>query len=438
MANNNQIQVVVLGAGFGGLTFCKQFQMADARITLVDRTNHHLFQPLLYQVATCGLSAPDIAQPVRSILSDRQDVTVLLDAVTGFNLAHKQVQLGKKLLDYDYLVLALGGQTGYFGHPEWEKFAPGLKSLDDALRIRSHVLLSFELAENEADTSEHAKLMTIVIVGGGPTGVELAGSFAELTRTVLKRDFRRIDPTQARIILIEASNHLLSAFPRDLSDSARRQLEAMGVQVRTGTSVKDIREGAVELAGGEVLRAANVIWAAGVSATPLTRNLGVELDRAGRVKVNPDLSLPGHPEIFAIGDMASVLQHDGKPVPGVSPAAMQMAGHVAKIIKQEAKFGASPAGRPAFRYWDKGSMATIGRSAAVAWIGKLKFSGLSAWLAWLFVHLIFLIGFRNRTAVFFQWVYSYLSYKRSARLITTLSTLPPPAGKELTPQKQKI
>ena len=438
MANNNQIQVVVLGAGFGGLTFCKQFQMADAGITLVDRTNHHLFQPLLYQVATCGLSAPDIAQPVRSILSDRQDVTVLLDAVTGFDLAHKQVQLGKKLLDYDYLVLALGGQTGYFGHPEWEKFAPGLKSLDDALRIRSHVLLSFELAENEADTSEHDKLMTIVIVGGGPTGVELAGSFAELTRTVLKRDFRRIDPTQARIILIEASNHLLSAFPRDLSDSARRQLEAMGVQVRTGTSVKDIREGAVELAGGEVLRATNVIWAAGVSATPLTRNLGVELDRAGRVKVNPDLSLPGHPEIFAIGDMASVLQHDGKPVPGVSPAAMQMAGHVAKIIKQEAKFGASPAGRPAFRYWDKGSMATIGRSAAVAWIGKLKFSGLSAWLAWLFVHLIFLIGFRNRTAVFFQWVYSYLSYKRSARLITTLSTLPPPAGKELTPQKQKI
>ena len=404
----------------------------------MDRTNHHLFQPLLYQVATCGLSAPDIAQPVRSILSDRQDVTVLLDAVTGFDLAHKQVQLGKKLLDYDYLVLALGGQTGYFGHPEWEKFAPGLKSLDDALRIRSHVLLSFELAENEADTSEHDKLMTIVIVGGGPTGVELAGSFAELTRTVLKRDFRRIDPTQARIILIEASNHLLSAFPRDLSDSARRQLEAMGVQVRTGTSVKDIREGAVELAGGEVLRATNVIWAAGVSATPLTRNLGVELDRAGRVKVNPDLSLPGHPEIFAIGDMASVLQHDGKPVPGVSPAAMQMAGHVAKIIKQEAKFGASPAGRPAFRYWDKGSMATIGRSAAVAWIGKLKFSGLSAWLAWLFVHLIFLIGFRNRTAVFFQWVYSYLSYKRSARLITTLSTLPPPAGKELTPQKQKI
>jgi NADH dehydrogenase len=435
MANNNQIQVVVLGAGFGGLTFCKQFQMADARITLVDRTNHHLFQPLLYQVATCGLSAPDIAQPVRSILSDRQDVTVLLDAVTGFDLAHKQVQLGKKLLDYDYLVLALGGQTGYFGHPEWEKFAPGLKSLDDALRIRSHVLLSFELAENEADTSEHDKLMTIVIVGGGPTGVELAGSFAELTRTVLKRDFRRIDPTQARIILIEASNHLLSAFPRDLSDSARRQLEAMGVQVRTGTSVKDIREGAVELAGGEVLRAANVIWAAGVSATPLTRNLGVELDRAGRVKVNPDLSLPGHPEIFAIGDMASVLQHDGKPVPGVSPAAIQMAGHVAKIIKQEARFGASPAGRPAFRYWDKGSMATIGRSAAVAWIGKLKFSGLSAWLAWLFVHLIFLIGFRNRTAVFFQWVYSYLSYKRSARLITTLSTLPPPAGKELSLQK---
>jgi NADH dehydrogenase len=420
MEPNKTFHIVVLGAGFGGLTFCKQFQMADARITLVDRTNHHLFQPLLYQVATCGLSAPDIAQPIRSILSDRPDVTVLLDNVTGFDLARKQVLLDKKVLSYDFLVLAMGGRTGYFGHPEWEHFAPGLKSLDDALRIRSHVLLSFEQAENEADTSEHAKLMTIVIVGGGPTGVELAGSFAELTRTVLKRDFRHIDPTQARIILVEAGRHLLSNFPEDLSESARRQLEALGVHVRTETSVKDIREGEVELAGGEIIRAANIIWAAGVSATPLTTKLGVELDRAGRVKVNPDLSLPGHPEIFAIGDMALVLQADGKPVPGVSPAAMQMAGHVAKIIKQEAKFGAESGVRPAFKYWDKGTMATIGRSAAVAWIGKFKFSGALAWLVWLFIHLIFLVGFRNRVSVLFQWAYSYLSFKRSARLITNL------------------
>jgi len=430
MENKKPIHIVVLGAGFGGLTFCKQFQMADARLTLVDRTNHHLFQPLLYQVATCGLSAPDIAQPVRAILSDRADITVLLDQVTGFDFDQKKVRLEKNVLAYDYLVLALGGQTGYFGHPEWERFAPGLKSLDDALRIRSHVLLSFEQAENEADTSEHDKLMTIVVVGGGPTGVELAGSFAELTRTVLKRDFRRIDPTQARIILIEASPGLLANFPPDLSASARRQLEALGVQVRTGTSVKDIREGEVELAGGEIIPAANIVWAAGVSASPLTKKLGVDLDRAGRVKVNPDLSLPGHPEIFAIGDLALVLQADGRPVPGVSPAAMQMAGHVAKIIKQEAMFGAKSAARPAFKYWDKGTMATIGRSAAVAWIGKLKFSGLLAWLAWLFIHLIFLIGFRNRSSVFFQWAYSYFSYKRSARLITNL---PPPTAPQLTP-----
>ena len=430
MENKKPIHIVVLGAGFGGLTFCKQFQMADARLTLVDRTNHHLFQPLLYQVATCGLSAPDIAQPVRAILSDRADITVLLDQVTGFDFDQKKVRLEKNVLAYDYLVLALGGQTGYFGHPEWERFAPGLKSLDDALRIRSHVLLSFEQAENEADTSEHDKLMTIVVVGGGPTGVELAGSFAELTRTVLKRDFRRIDPTQARIILIEASPGLLANFPPDLSASARRQLEALGVQVRTGTSVKDIREGEVELAGGEIIPAANIVWAAGVSASPLTKKLGVDLDRAGRVKVNPDLSLPGHPEIFAIGDLALVLQADGRPVPGVSPAAMQMAGYVAKIIKQEAMFGAKSAARPAFKYWDKGTMATIGRSAAVAWIGKLKFSGLLAWLAWLFIHLIFLIGFRNRSSVFFQWAYSYFSYKRSARLITNL---PPPTAPQLTP-----
>jgi len=420
MRKSTSIHVVVLGAGFGGLTFCKRLQMPGARITLVDRTNHHLFQPLLYQVATCGLSAPDIAQPVRAILSDRPEVTVLLDNVTDFDFDQKEVRLEKSTLSYDYLVLALGGQTGYFGHPEWERFAPGLKSLEDALRIRSHVLLSFEQAENEADTAEHDKLMTIVVVGGGPTGVELAGSFAELTRTVLKRDFRRIDPTQARIILVEASKNLLSNFPPDLSANARRQLEALGVEVRTETSVKDIREGEVELASGEIIHAANVVWAAGVSATPLTKKLGVELDRTGRVKVNPDLSLPGHPEIFTIGDMAFVPQADGKPVPGVSPAAIQMAAHVAKIIEQDAMFAANPAFRPEFRYWDKGTMATIGRSAAVAWIGKLKFSGPLAWLAWLFVHLIFLIGFRNRTSVFFQWAYSYFSYKRSARLITNL------------------
>lgn len=416
--------MVVLGAGFGGLTFCKEFHHPDADVTLVDRTNHHLFQPLLYQVAACGLSAPDIAQPIRAILSDRPDITVLFDQVTNFDLARKKVVLEKNTLDYDYLVLALGGRTGYFGHPKWEPFAPGLKTLDDALRIRSHILLAFEKAENETDTSEHDKLMTIVIVGGGPTGVELAGAFAELTRTVLKRNFRRIDPTQARIILIESGPVLLSHLPPDLSASAKRQLEALGVQVRTSTPVKNITPGEVELADGEIIRAGNILWAAGVSASPLTKRLGVELDKAGRVKVNPDLSVPGHPEVFAIGDLALVLKADGDPVPGVSPAAMQMGRHVAQTIRDELRLGPKPEARPAFKYWDKGTMATIGRSAAVAMIGKIKLSGFPAWLAWLFIHLIFLIGFRNRLVVLFQWTYSYFSFRRSARIITYLPPEP--------------
>lgn len=415
--------------------FCKHFQMADARLTVVDRTNYHLFQPLLYQVAACGLSAPEIAQPIRSILSHRPDITVLLDKVTGFGLAQKQVFLEKNTLEYDYLVLALGSQTGYFGHPEWEQFAPGLKTLDDALRIRSRVLLAFEKAENEPDAAERERLMTIIIIGGGPTGVELAGAFAELARTVLKRDFRRIDPTQARILLIEGSPYVLSNFPPELSESARRQLAALGVQVRTSTRVKNLRENEIELDSGEILRAGNILWAAGVSATALTKKLGVELDKAGRVKVNPDLSVPGHPEIFAIGDMALVLNEDGALIPGVSPAAMQMGRHVARIIESEIRFGTGHALRLPFKYWDKGTMATIGRSAAVAWIGKLKISGLIAWLAWLFVHLLFLIGFRNKLAVLLQWTYSYFAYKRSARIITYL---PPETTNEKSPVKPVV
>ena len=417
---NKPFQVVVLGAGFGGLSFCQHCRRADARITVVDRTNHHLFQPLLYQVAACGLSAPEIAQPIRAILSNRPDITVLFNQVVDFDFTQKRVVLEKGMLDYDYLVLAMGGQTSYFGHPGWERFAPGLKTLDDALRIRSHILLAFERAENETDPAEQVKLMTIVIVGGGPTGVELAGAFAELTRTVLNRDFRRIDPTQARIILIEGSPTVLSHLPPDLSASAQRQLEALGVQVRNSIHVKDIRDGEVELVNGEILRAGNILWAAGISATPLTKKLGVELDKAGRVKVNPDLSLPGHPAVFAVGDLACVLGRNGQPVPGVSPAAMQMGKHVAKIVVSEINSGARPATRPRFEYWDKGTMATIGRSAAVASIGRFKFSGRFAWLAWLFIHLIFLIGFRNRMAVLFQWAYSYFSFKRSARIITYL------------------
>ena len=416
---NNSVHVLVLGAGFGGLTFCQKFRHPAARITLVDRTNHHLFQPLLYQVAAAGLSAPEIAQPVRSILCGRDDITVLMDQVLDFDLKARQVIFEKNRLDYDYLVLALGGCTSYFGHPEWEAAAPGLKSLEDAIRIRSRVLMAFEKAENSSDPALRGSLMTIVIVGGGPTGVELAGAFAELARTVLKRDFRRIDPTHAHIVLIEASPNVLAHFPPDLCDSARRQLERLGVQVRTSTRVKSITEGQVELEGGEVIRAETILWAAGVSATPLTAKLGVELDRAGRVKVNPGLSLPGHPEVFAIGDMALVLDEKGKPVPGVSPAAMQMASHVARIIKRELASTSGAAQRPAFHYWDRGTMATIGRSAAVAWIGRLKMSGVLAWLSWLFVHLLFLIGFRNKIAVLLQWTYAYFAYKRGARIITS-------------------
>ena len=427
-----QFHVVVLGAGFGGLTFCQHFRHPDARITVVDRTNHHLFQPLLYQVATCALSATDVAQPVRAILSNRPDITVLLDKAIGFDLAQQKVFLETSALEYDYLVLALGGHTGYFGHHEWEQFAPGLKTLDDALRLRSRILLAFEKAENETNPVEHDRLMTIVVVGGGPTGVELAGSFAELTRTVMNLDFRRIDPAQAHVILLEGGPRILSHLPPSLSEKAKWQLIHLGVNVKTDTQVKSIREGVVELANGKIINAGNIVWAAGVASTPLTKKLGCELDRGGRVKVNPDLSVPGHPEIFAIGDMALVLQDDGKPVPGVSPAAMQMGKHVAKIIKAEISLTRSSTtlspsdgerdgvrgSRPAFKYWDKGTMATIGRSAAVAQIGKLKLSGYPAWLAWLFVHLIFLVGFRNRTAVLFQWAYSYFSNRRSARIIT--------------------
>ena len=413
--------IVVLGAGFGGLTFCQAFNHPQARVTLVDRQNHHLFQPLLYQVATAGLSAPEIAQPVRSILCDRPNVTVLLDNVVDFNLAEKKVFLEKNTLAYDYLVLALGGVTSYFGHPEWEQFAPGLKSLDDALRIRRRILLAFEKAENETDPMTRDRLMTIVVVGGGPTGVELAGAFAELVRRVLRKDFRRIDPAQARVILIEAGPRVLAHLPPGLSASAQRQLEKLGVEVRVGAKVKTITQGRVEPENGQIIEAENIIWAAGVSASPLTPKLRTELDHAGRVKVKPDLSLPGHPEVFAIGDMALVLDQDGKPVPGVSPAAMQMARKIARIIRDELDPGAGHAARPPFKYWDKGTMATIGRSAAVAKIGKLEFTGFLAWIAWLFVHLIFLIGFRNKLAVLLQWTYSYLAYKRGARIVTGLS-----------------
>ena len=435
---DKRAHVVVLGGGFGGLTFCEHFNHPQARITVVDRTNHHLFQPLLYQVAMAGLSAPDIAQPIRSILSRHPNLTVLLDEVENVDLAAKRVVCQHNTLDYDYLVLALGSRTSYFGHNDWEQFAPGLKTLPDALRIRRDVLLAFEQAENTRDTERQSQLMTVVIVGGGPTGVELAGACSELAHRVLRRDFERIDPTRARVILIEAGPRILAQLTPDLSEKARRQLEGLGVHVRTNSPVQRIGQECIELANGETIQAANILWAAGVMAHPLTRTLGVELDRAGRIKVAPDLSIPGHPQAFAIGDIAFLLRENGQPVPGVAPAAMQMARHVARLIHAELGLNSDRKTRPPFHYRDKGNLATIGRSAGVAQIGKLKLSGFPAWLAWLMVHLVFLIGFRNKIAVLVSWTYSYFTYKLGARIITGWPETPEaPSAQPATPQSRE-
>lgn len=426
-------RVVVVGAGFAGLTFCRKFPSGLAHITLIDRQNHHLFQPLLYQVATAGLSAVDIAQPIRAILGHKGELEVLMEEVQGFDLAARKVILAEGEVSYDYLVLAMGGKPSYFGHDDWTKFAPGLKTLDDALSIRRQILLAFEEAETESDEQRRRELMTIIVVGGGPTGVELAGTFAELARTVLVKDFDRIDPSKARVILIEGGERVLGTFAKDSSASAQRQLERLGVEVRLGQHVQAIRNCEIEMPGGEIIRG-NVIWAAGVAASPLTRKLGVEVDRGGRIKVLPDLSLPGHSEVFALGDIVTLTDAKGQVVPGVSPAAMQMGEHAAKLIARElrdrdrsATKGSALKEREPFAYWDKGTMATIGRSKAVAEIGKFHFSGYLAWIAWLFVHLVFLVGFRNRVSVFMQWMYSYITYKRGARIITGV-TGSPPAG----------
>lgn len=426
--NDTLPHIVVLGAGFGGLTFCQEFGFPNARITLVDRQNHHLFQPLLYQVATAGLSATEIAQPIRSILKDHPTATVLMDTVTDIRLAEKRVVLEKHVLDYDYLVIGLGGATTYFGHPEWEQFAPGLKTLDEAMTIRRDILLAFERAETETDPVIRQKLMTIVVVGGGPTGVELAGAFAELAQHVLKDDFRRIDPALARIVLIEASPVILSHLPAELAASGQRQLEALGVDVQTSTRVLTLKKGYVETTRG-VIDAENIIWAAGVGASPLTRKLGVELDRAGRIKVNPDLTIPGYRNVFAIGDNTCILRENGQPVPGVSPAAMQMGRYVSDVLREELSWPTpGERDRIPFKYWDKGTMATIGRSAAVAKVGNFEFSGIMAWLAWLVIHLLFLVGFRNKVAVLIQWGYSYFTYKRGARIITKVPENKPPVA----------
>jgi NADH dehydrogenase len=416
------IRVVILGGGFGGLAACRALAAPHYSVTLVDRQNHHLFQPLLYQVATGALSAPEIAQPLRSIVEEQANVTVLMKEVLSIDLAGRKVMLEGLNLEYDYLILALGARTSYFGHPQWEQYATGLKSLEDATRIRRSVLTAYEKAEASKDVNELERLMTTIVVGGGPTGIELAGSLAELAHQVLKHDFRHIDTAAAKIILVESGPRILGTFSEELSVYATQRLQAMGVIVKINSPVSEIGAGFM-VCGGERIDAETLIWAAGIEANPLTRNLGVAMDRAGRLCVEPDCSLPGHPEVFAIGDLASLVDRNGRRVPGVSPAAIQMGQHAVVVIKEDQRrrgLGESispQVPRPAFAYWDKGSMATIGRSAAVAEIGKLKLHGLIAWLAWLFVHLIFLVGLRNKFAVFVQWVYAYISNRRGARII---------------------
>ncbi|MEZ5430378.1 MAG: NAD(P)/FAD-dependent oxidoreductase [Verrucomicrobiales bacterium] len=418
------IRVVILGGGFAGLECAKGLDDPAFDVTLVDRQNHHLFQPLLYQVATAGLSAPEIAQPLRHILSGQRNTKVLMDSVASVDLAGRRVILEEHgELPYDQLVIALGARTGYFGHPEWSRHAGGLKTLDDAMRIRREVLSAFERAEWTADPEERARLTTIAIVGGGPTGVELAGAFAELSRVVFSGEFRRLDPAQARILLIEAAPRLLMPFDETLSHYTEQKLRRMGVEVRTGATVEEVGPEYLRVAGEEI-RAATILWAAGVEAVSQTRDLGVPLDRGGRIQVLADLSVSGHPEVFAAGDIAACRDACGVNVPALCPAAMQMGKHVASVIREVAgrrRRGAveqSPGERAAFSYRDKGIMATIGRSAAVASSKGFKMTGFTAWLAWLLVHLLFLVGFKNKVSVVLQWFYSYAVFKRASRIIT--------------------
>ena len=406
--------VVILGGGFGGLAAAHQLDDPAFRVTVVDRRNHHLFQPLLYQVATAGLSAPSIAAPLRQILRKQRNATVLLDDAVDVDLAARRVLLAHGSLDYDYLVVATGATHAYFGHDDWARYAPGLKTLDDAFTIRRRVLLAFERAEREDDPARRQAWLNFVVVGGGATGVELAGTLAEIARHTLPREFRRSDPRRANILLVEAGPRLLPAFAEDLSAKARQQLEKLGVQVRTGTAVTAIGVENVKL-GEETLATRTVLWAAGVAASPLGRRLGAPVDRAGRVQVAPDLSLPDHPEVFVVGDLASVTRPDGQPVPGVAPAAKQMGRHAAEVIlaRQRGDQAAKP-----FRYRDDGSLATIGRMAAVAQFGRVKLSGFPAWWVWLIAHVYFLIGFRNRLVVLLDWAWSYWTYQRHARIVT--------------------
>jgi NADH:ubiquinone reductase (H+-translocating) len=404
--------VVIIGGGFGGLTAAKALRKARVGVTLVDRRNHHVFQPLLYQVATAGLSPGDIASPIRWILRRQQNLQVLLAEAREIGTARKVVVLDLGELPYDHLIVAPGATHAYFGHDEWADLAPGLKSLDDALRVRRDVLLAFERAERTTDTGERRRLLTFAVVGGGPTGVELAGALSEIARHALRHDFRSIDPSSARLLLLEGGPSILTAFPEDLRAAAMRSLQDLGVEVRLGAVVTQIEPNVVWI-GEERLEAGTVLWAAGVAASPLGRTLGVGVDRAGRVAVERDLTVPGHPEVYVIGDLA-LFTHDGAPLPGVAPVAMQQAEHAARNIVRSIDHQS----RLPFRYKDLGNLATIGRHSAIADFGRFRFSGWIAWMLWLFIHIMKLTGFRNRLVVLVQWAFAYFTYQRSVRLIT--------------------
>lgn len=405
--------VVIIGAGFAGLAAMKALRGKKVDVTVIDRTNHHLFQPLLYQVATAALNPSDIAMPIRRIVRGSKNIQVLMGDVQSIDPDRKVILLDEGDIGYDFLIVATGAGHSYFGHDDWEQFAPGLKSIEDALEIRRRVLSAFEIAEREEDPARRQALLTFAIIGAGPTGVELAGTLSEVSRKTLARDFRRIDPAQARVLLLEAGPRVLSAYHETLSESAKTQLERLGVEVHLGGQVTQIDPDGVNI-GDERIEARTVIWAAGVAASPLAESLGVPLDKAGRVKIEPDLTIPGHPDVFVVGDLMSV-STDEKPVPGVAPAATQAGHRAARNILQRIR------GKPTtpFHYVDKGMLATIGRASAVADVRGFRFSGLPAWLLWLFVHVLFLVGFRNRLLVTIQWAYSYLTYDRGARLITT-------------------
>jgi NADH dehydrogenase len=406
-------RTVIIGAGFGGLEAAKKLACKDVLVTVIDRTNYHLFQPLLYQVATAALSPADIAAPVRAVLSKSKNAEVILAEVQSVDVDRKKVKTNDMEIDYDYLILATGARHSYFGHNEWEKLAPGLKSLEDAVELRRRILMAFEFAEKTTDEAARRAAMNFVIIGGGPTGVEMAGAIAEISRHTLARDFRHIDPSEARVILIEGEPRLLASYPPDLSESARKQLVDLGVEVRTSTRATNLTETGVQV-GDEFIPCRVKIWAAGNNASFVGKTLSAPVDRVGRVVVNDDLTIPGHPEVQVIGDLANFAHQTGEPLPGISPVAMQQGRHAARNVL------AMIAGRKPqrFRYWDKGTMATIGRNKAVADLKFVHLSGRLAWLAWLFVHIVFLVGFRNRLLVLFQWAWAYFTFDQGARLIT--------------------